>query len=307
MTLRHLKIFLAVCQWGCNTTRAAKALHTSQPAVSLAVKELEDHYGVRLFDRMGRRLSLTGAGQRMLEYASRVTAVFQDMEREMRDFDALGILRVGASMTIGTIYLPGYVKAFTQGRPGLTVHVSVGPTPLMEEKLLSNSLDLALTEGPVHSQALVSREYMWDYLQVICPPEFPWRQGETVTLEEFAAQPFALRERGSGTREVFDRELERAGLTVEPLWEATSTAALLNAVIEGLAIAVLPERLVESAVRLGQVTPIKVEGLDFKRSYYLVHHRDKVLSGSARGFMEFCLASGAEAEILGQETGKGEL
>ena len=295
MTLRHLNIFLEVCRNGCSATRAAQALHTSQPSVSLAIRELEEHYGLLLFDRIGRRLSLTGAGRRMLEYASRVTAIFQDMEREMRDFDALGVLWIGASMTIGTIYLPGYVKAFQAERPGLRIQATVGPTPLMEELLLANSLDIALTEGPVHSPALVSKEYMSDRLQVICPASSRWPAGGTMSLGEFASQPFALRERGSGTREVFDMELERAGISVEPLWEATSTAALINAVASGLAIAVLPQRLAEDAVRSGQVVPVQVEGLDFSRSYYIVHHRDKVLSNSAKSFIEMCAALGAES------------
>lgn len=95
MTLRHLRIFLAVCDGGCNTTRAAEALHMTQPAVSLAIRELEAHYGALLFDRLGRRLSLTGAGQRLLAHARRISSEFEELEEELRGWERPGRLSLG--------------------------------------------------------------------------------------------------------------------------------------------------------------------------------------------------------------------
>lgn len=98
MTLRHIRIFLAVCENGNNTTRAARALYLAQPAVSRAVAELEEYYGVRLFDRIGRRLYLTEAGRRMWEYAVHICGLFDDLEKGLRGWDEQGVLRVGASI-----------------------------------------------------------------------------------------------------------------------------------------------------------------------------------------------------------------
>lgn len=112
MTLRHMRIFLEVCNNGCNATKAAEAQHMTQPAVSPAIKELEQHYGTILFDRIGRRLQLTEAGARLLEYAKRICTCFDDMEQQMHGWDTAGILRVGASITIGSLFLPACVKAF---------------------------------------------------------------------------------------------------------------------------------------------------------------------------------------------------
>lgn len=288
MTIRHLKIFLAVCDGGCNTTRAAEALTMAQPAVSLALKELEQYYGVVLFDRVGRHLQITAAGKRLWEYASHITSLFDDMEKGMRDWDTFGILRVGASITIGSQFLPNYVKAFYTRHPGTEIRAVIEPSDRLEAQILSSDLDLALMEGMSHSPSLESEEYMEDHLVVICPARGRFVQGQTLTQEEFRSQKLLLREPGSGTRETFQRVMEEAGLSVEPIWEAMSTTALVNAVINGLGITVLPHRMVLGPLSKGLVVSVRVEGLEFRRKYYIVRHRAKYLTASARAFLDLC-------------------
>ena len=288
MTIRHLKIFLAVCDGGCNTTRAAEALTMAQPAVSLALKELEQYYGVVLFDRVGRHLQITEAGKRLWEYASHITSLFDDMEKGMRDWDTFGLLRVGASITIGSQFLPNYVKAFYARHPGTEIRAVIEPSDRLEAQILGSDLDLALMEGVSHSPSLESEEYMEDHLVVICPARGRFVQGQTLTQEEFRSQKFLLREPGSGTRETFQRVMEEAGLAVEPIWEAMSTTALVNAVINGLGITVLPHRMVLGPLSKGLVVSVRVEGLEFRRKYYIVRHRAKYLTASARAFLDLC-------------------
>lgn len=285
MTLRHMRIFLAVVDSGCNTTRAAEALGMAQPAVSLAIRELETYYGVALFDRIGRRLRITPAGERLREYAARIDTLFEDMEQGMRDWDAFGVLRAGASLTIGSMFLPGYVRDFGAVCPGVQVRALVAPSDELEQKILAGALDIALIEGSVHSGALVSRAYMRDRLTLIASPGSGFAPGQEITREQLAAQRFLLREPGSGTREVFDRAAERAGLSIAPAWEARSTTALINAAAAGLGVAVLPERRVGEAVKSGQVIKIGAQGLDLTRQLYIVYHREKFLTASARRFI----------------------
>lgn len=116
-----------------------------------------------------------------------------------------------------------------------------------------------------------------------------------MTIEEFKKQRFLLREHGSGTREVFERATEQAGLSITPAWEAMSTTALVNAVKSGLGIAVLPRRMVKSAYEKGLIDMVEVEGLSFKRSFSVIHHKDKYLSVSARRFIDLCCESDANA------------
>ena len=272
-----------------------RALYLVQPAVSRAVAELEEYYGVRLFDRIGRRLYLTEAGRRMWEYAVHICGLFDDLEKGLRGWDEQGVLRVGASITIGSQFLPGYVDAFRAAHPGVDVRVWVGPSEQLEEKLLHNTLDVALMEGPVHGSALTAEEYMADTLAVVCAPGRPFTQGQTVPLDAFRVQRFLLREKGSGTREQFDSAAAAAGFTVAPVWESTSTLALVNAATRGLGVAVLPLRMAADALEKGQVAVFRVDGLDLSRKFRLVHHRDKFLTASAREFLALCRAQGDAA------------
>lgn len=288
MTLRHMKIFASVCENNCNTTKAAEAMHITQPAVSLAIRELEQYYGVTLFDRIGRRLRLTEAGQRFWEYASHISALFEDMEKGMRNWDSFGLLRVGASITIGSQFLPSYVKAFYNCYPGTEVRVLVASSDELEQRILTSELDFALIEGVAHHPSILSEEYMEDHLTVICPANGYFQNGQVLTVEEFKQQKFLLREPGSGTREVFDRAAESAGFSVQPIWEAMSTTALVNAVINGLGIAVLPHRMVTGPLERGLVTAIRVEGMDFRRRFHITYHKEKFLTTSAKAFIDLC-------------------
>ena len=288
MTIRHMIIFRAVCENGFNSTKAAEVLHMTQPAVSLAIKELEQYYGVHLFDRIGRRLQITDAGKHFLQYAIHISDLFSDMETGLRDWDSKGILRIGASITIGSQFLPRYVKAFTEICPGLDVRVTVDQSERLEQKIMANELDCALIEGIAHDPNIVSEAYMEDHLSVICSRDKGWKQGQVVSIEDFQRQRFLLREIGSGTREVFDRVVEQAGIHITPVWEAMSTTALVNAVINGLGIAVLPHRMILPALRQGLVCTVKVEGLSFSRNFHIIYHKDKFLTASAKRFINLC-------------------
>ena len=134
----------------------------------------------------------------------------------------------------------------------------------------------------------ISEEYMEDYLTVICPANSSLCQRQEITIDEFRSQNFLLRERGSGTREVFERVIEQAGFMVTPIWEATSTTALVNAVINGLGISVLPYRMVVGPLKRGLVSTVSVKGLSFQRKFHIIYHREKFLTSSAKAFMALC-------------------
>ena len=288
MTIRHMIIFRTVCENGYNSTKAAEVLHMTQPAVSLAIKELEQYYGIHLFDRIGRRLKITDAGQHFLQYAIHISDLFSNMETGLRDWDSKGILRIGASITIGSQFLPNYVKAFSEICPGIDVRVTVEQTERLEQKILSNELDCALIEGVSHDENIVSEAYMEDHLSVICGADKGWTQGQNITIEEFQKQRFLLREIGSGTREVFDRVVAQAGIHIVPVWEAMSTTALVNAAINGLGISVLPHRMILPALKQGLICTVKVQNLIFSRNYCIIYHKDKFLTASAKKFIGLC-------------------
>lgn len=288
MTIRHIRIFLKVCSCQCNLTRTAKELYMSQPAVTLAVKEMEQYYGIQLFDRLGKRLYLTEAGQQFRSYAMRIESLFDDMEKQMKNWDALGVLRVGSSITIGTQFMPDYAALFSRMYPQVDVRVRIGTSEMIEQLLMENKLDLALVETPVHQEHLVSEAYMEDRLAVISPAQKHYKENRNLSREDFVRQRLLLREPGSGTREVFNQVMERSGLCVEPVWESMSTTALVNAVIHGLGIAVVPRRMAAGVLETGQVYELKVDGIEFRRSFYMVYHRDKLLTKTMEAFINMC-------------------
>ena len=111
MTLRHMKILVEVYRQN-SVTKAAQALHLSQPSVSLALRELEDYYGVTLFERVGRRISPTECGREFYGYAVHVVSLMDELETRMRNWDAIGTVRIGATVTIGTYLLPELVRRY---------------------------------------------------------------------------------------------------------------------------------------------------------------------------------------------------
>lgn len=298
MTLRHIRIFLAVCENGNNITRAAEQLLLAQPAVSLAVRELERYYGVKFFDRISRRLYLTETGKRFRGYAEHIASLFDQMEKDLRDGDAFGVLRIGCSITIGSQLMPSYVRQFSEQYPGLEVYVHIERSEWLEEAVLRNELDLALIEGLAHAPDLISEDYLDDELVAVCSPEGPFRKGELVDAERFLCQRLLLREKGSGTRELFDHVMEGAGYTASPGWEGVSTAALVNAAAEGLGVAVLPKRMIAQPLEQGKLVDFQVKGLEFRRKFHMIYHKNKYLTSGARAFMELCRRS---ARKQGQE------
>lgn len=318
-----MRIFLAVTENGNNLTRTANQLYMAQPAVTVAIQELEQYYGVNLFDRLGKRLYLTEAGKQFREYVVRILGLFDDMEEGMKSWGSRGVLRVGSSITIGSQFMPGYVEEYAKTHPNIDTQVLIGPSDRIEKKILNNELDIALVESPVHESHLIAEQYMEDYLVIIAPGNSKERdlynsfcedQRETqrqeasakqqerpdeiqdespkeiqeMTVEEFASQRLLLREPGSGTRESIEKVLEPFSIQLKTSWEATSTTALVNAVISGLGNSIVPRRMVEAPLRSGQIREIHVQGLEFQRYFYMVYHRDKLLTAPIRDFMELC-------------------
>ncbi|MFA6662480.1 MAG: LysR family transcriptional regulator [Bacilli bacterium] len=287
MTLRHMKIFVTVSKFN-SITKAAENLYISQPAVSCAIKELEDYYNIKLFDRISNRIYLTDSGKNFLDYAIHIVSLFDEMEIKVRNLDKTGRLRIGSSITIGTNFMPVYVNNYKAIYPQTEVYVTIDSSDIIEKKLLQNELDFALIEGAVHLDSIICENYMEDELVIICRPDHKLCKSSPVLIDQFILEPFLLREKGSGTRELFDNVLASLGYSVIPTWESTSTLALINAVISGVGISVLPYMLVKEKLNDGQIATIKIDGLKFNRKFNIIYHKNKFLTTAAKAFIEMC-------------------
>ena len=200
MTLRHMKIFVSVYQ-NNGITRASEELHLAQPSVSLAIRELEDYYGIRLFDRISRRLYVTEQGKMFYDYALHIVSLFDEMELGIRNWEHMGTLRIGSSITIGNFLLPGLIKKFTTAHPNMNVKASVHNSSYIEESILNNRIDFALIEGIPESPQIIRDPFMNDRLCLICGTSHPLASRSTVLLSELEQHNFILREPGSGGRD----------------------------------------------------------------------------------------------------------
>lgn len=215
-----------------NVTRAAENLYMTQPAVSRSIREMEKHYGARLFERLNQRLYVTESGRRMHAYAVHIVDTFDRMEREMTDGDERGILRIGASITLGNYDLPALVQKMRQEKPQLRIQATVANAGTLEEMLLDNRLDIALIEGSVASDELVTEPFAQDKLLLILPPDHDLTRKDAIFLSDLMHYDLLLREKGSSGRAFLNTVFESQGLTLSPLWESASTQALVRAVAQ---------------------------------------------------------------------------
>ena len=277
MTRKHFTIFVEVCRF-LNFSQAAEALNTTQPAVSLAVKELESHYGVALFERMNRRVYLTPAGEALLATAQDVLRGFQEAEETLGQGRPLA-LRVGANVSFGEAGLAQVLGRFRQEHPQVRLRALVANSDKIQSLLVENQLDVGIVDGLGVSERLRAQPlYQEDLVLAVAPGRFP----APATVEELAALPLLLREPGSGLRSSVDRVFSQQGLAPQPLLESTSTAALAQAAKAGLGVAILPEALAqrESGLQVGTVPEVR-----FFRQFACALHRQKAPSPALEAFL----------------------
>ena len=294
MTLRHMRIFQKIYETQ-SVTRAAEALHMTQPAVTRALQELEKYYGLRLFERLNRRLTVTEAGRRMYDYALHLTETFDTMEKSLRDWERQGVLRVGASVSLGCSLLPQLARTFQEEHPGVEVRVRIANGELLRRDLLENRLDLALLEGEENGADLMLTPFAAGEMALIVPPGHPLARAGGATLAQAAAYPLLLRETGSATRRFLDQLLMSRGLAVQPVWGSASTQALLSAVREGLGITLVPWALARQTVLRGEAERCPVTDAELIRRRYVAWHPSKYVTGTMRAFVNLCMEQAKNA------------
>lgn len=285
MTLKHLKIFATVCDYG-SVTKAATILHLAQPSISLAIRELEEYYGIPLFDRIHRKLYVSERGKQFLDYARHILSLYENMENEMRN--PLGILKVGSSVTIAHFLLSEVVEKFNLKYPEIKIHATIENSSDIEKRVLSNELDFALIEGRAHDDSLETQQFMSDHLVLICGHNHPLAKRTEVAIDELVNFDFLLREKGSGGRELFESMLLIHELRIKPIWESISTKSIIRAAAKGIGVSVLPYRLVENDLRDGNVKEVPVKDVFFKRPYCIIHHKNKYISEPMQYFIDLC-------------------
>jgi len=285
VTIRHLRIFIEVVTSG-SMSNAASRLYISQPTVSQAIRELEEHYGVLLFNRLNRRLYITDAGKRLFSYAKDVVKQFDELEEKMLNINKKEKIRIGSTITVGECILSDIINIFTKKEPNIEVYSYMNNTQIIESKLLNSEIDIGIVEGEIKSPDLICLPEVKDYLVLICSTNHPFAKRKTIKLEELADESFAMREKGSGTRELFERYMLNNGLEIKIAFEGNSPEAIKKEVINNNYLAVISICLVEKEVKNSQIHVIESAEGAWDRHFSIVHHKDKVLTKGMKSLIE---------------------
>lgn len=268
---------------------AAKKLYLSQPSVSQAIKELEAYYNVKLFERLNHRLYLTTAGERLLTYSRHILNLEEQIEKELSKQKEGGVLRIGASLTIGTYLLPSLLSEFREKMPDVELFSLVDNTDTIKKLILEDRIDLGIVEGPVKSADIIEKSIRNDDLTVICAPDHPLAQKRKVVINDLTGLPFIIREPGSGTRTIFENALQEVDIAWELAGIYNNIEAIKHAVIKGLGLAVVPRISIEDEIQAGTIAPIKVDGLKLARKFNLIYHRQKFFTKAMQSFIDITL------------------
>ena len=285
-TLRQLEVFVAVANHG-HVTRAAEAVALTQSAASMALADLERQLSVQLFDRVGRQLLINEAGRQLLPQAQEILDRVRTLEASAQGGESAFDLHLGASLTIGNHLLPALMAEMAERHPRGRLRLSLHNTEQVVAELLAFRIDIGFVEGPIQEPRLQRFAWRQDRLQVFAAAGHPLAHG-TATPADLGQAAWVLRERGSGTREVFDRALANATLSPRVALELEQPEAIRQSVRHGLGLGCLSRLELQEAFEAGWLAPVATPFLNLERAFQVVLHRDKHLSPGIHSVLALC-------------------
>jgi len=285
-TLRQIEIFVAIARHG-SVSGAAGEVSLTQSAASTALAELERQSGQRLFDRVGRSLHLNERGRNLLPKAVELLDRASEIDDLLRGHEAVGQLDVGATLTIGNYLATLIVAEFLQRHPQARIRLVVRNTAHLLEALATHAVDLGLVEGDCRHPDLEVVPWIDDELAVFCAPDHPLA-GRQAGVKRLLQEPWILREPGSGTRETFDAAFRHHLSSLQVRLELEHTEAIKRAVESGLGLGCISRLALRDAFRRGSLVEVRTSGLDLRRTFNFVWHRDKFHGAGLAAFLALC-------------------
>ncbi len=286
-TLKQLKVFLAVASHE-NVSMAAEELAMSQSAASTALKELEQRFDVVLFDRVGKRLQLNEQGALLRPQAAALLTQAEQIESSLIRHSDVGELKVGATLTIGNYVAIGIMAAFIQDHPSAQVELDVENTQAIASKVRNFELDIGLIEGELQEPDLDVQYWRDDTLSVFCSPQHPLAKKKELSDVDLKQADWIIREKGSGTRQAFDRAMSGMLSEIILRLELQHTEGIKRAVEAGLGIGCLSELTLQDAFKRGTLVPLLAPQRDWTRKFYFILHKQKFLSRGVQSWIDHC-------------------
>lgn len=286
-TFRQLQVFEAIARHG-SFTRAAEELFLTQPTVSMQIKKLTEAVGLPLFEQVGKRMYLTGAGRELHAACREVFDTWARFEMTVADLKGLkqGQLRL-AVVTTAEYFTPRLLGPFCQQYPGIEVSLEVINRERILERLANNEDDLYILGQPPETLNVEFRPFLENPLVVIAPQDHPLARERHIPLERLAQEPFLMREPGSGTRKALERLFAEHGLSFKVRMEIGSNEAIKQAVVGGLGISALSRHTLAQDAATGRLAILDAEYFPIPRHWYVAYPSGKQLSVVARSFLEY--------------------
>ena len=280
-TLKQLKTFIAVVEYK-KMSEAARRLYISQPTVSQIISDLENEYQTRLFERFPRELKITPAGMLLLDSAREIVASHEHLEQS----NSLRPLRIGATLTIGNTMMGALVEELNRLHSDIDVTVFVDNTKIIEHRMINNELDIALVEGIIVRQEIMTEPVIEDSLCVICGNKHPFASRDSISIEDLRHQDFIMREKGSGTRAIFENIMLTHHIPFVTRWECSSRCGIVDAVRHNLGLGILSRRCITEYVEKGEIRSLPLENVSMKRYFYLCHNQSKPVTSQMQDFIQ---------------------
>ena len=293
-SLRQLEIFVAISKT-LNVTRAADTLNMSQSATSTALGEFERQFNVQLFDRIGNSLRINETGLQILPRAVELLDRAREIEALLQGQTGFGHMKIGATLTVGNYLATILVAKFLHLHPESRIQLQVHNTSTIVQQIVNHELDLGLIEGDCRHIDIEVQTWVADELVVFCAPSHPLALSQPTksthpTISTLLQYPWILREKGSGTRETFDRAFHGHHAQLNIRLELEHTEAIKRAVESGLGIGCISRLALKDAFSRGSLVPIVVPELNLSRYFYFLWHKQKYQTTGMREFISLCKA-----------------
>jgi DNA-binding transcriptional LysR family regulator len=290
MNMHQLRVFLEVAETG-SFSAASEKLYLTQPAVTLQIKNLEEYYQMKFFERIGKKILLTEEGKVLLDIAKQILDLNRQAEEMLADLKGLskGTVRVATAHSFADYYLPAVLKNFHKKHPKIFIQISTGNTEQIIEDTLAYKNDIAFVARNPESDKLIAREVVSDVLVAIIPTKHKLAVRESVTLNELNGEPLIVREQGSSERRLVDQAFRFRRIQPLIIMESASTAAIQKMVRTGAGIGILGEHLVRREVEADAFKAIRFTEVEMAHKFYLVYHKEKYFSRALKAFLEVAM------------------
>jgi DNA-binding transcriptional LysR family regulator len=286
-TLRQLEIFVAVCRLE-NVSKAADLLCLSQSATSTSLGELEKQFGIKLFDRIGKSLCINDAGKRLLPQAIELIDRAKEIESGLSGFAVSGDMHIGATLTIGNYLTNILVAKFLQDFPKSKIKLQVHNTKTIIKMVVNHSLDIGMIEGGCDHPNLKVQRWIADELVIFSAPDHPLRMQNSISTNDLLKESWVLREKGSGTRETFDRVFKKDQKRIKIKLELEHTEAIKRAVESGVGIGCISRLALKDELKTGALVALDVKNIKLDRYFYFLWSKDKYQTNGVKQFLKMC-------------------